>query len=336
MQHTALKGPTGGREAAMAKGSIIVMLAVLLASRCGGPPAPRPPAQAAVPSPTPSPTSGCQAAQPLQPGGHTLTHGGQQRRFLLSVPDGAGPHPVLLDLHGLGSSARQQSTYSRLAAEGSLRGYIVATPQAAEGRMGWTLPHTGGPDDTGFMTALLDRLEQRLCVDSRREFAAGMSYGAGMAAGLVCALDGRLAGIAAVAGLNIVPPCDRPRPTTIIAFHGTADRIVPYRGGHPFRDATGDLRALAQLVMLAPVEQVMDGWAKAHSCAGRTSSSLSEHVRLRGWKSCPGGATLRLYTVDGGGHTWPGPIEVPRLGATARDLDATALILDTFDRTPSR
>jgi polyhydroxybutyrate depolymerase len=43
---------------------------------------------------------------------------------------------------------------------------------------------------------------------------------------------------------------------------------------------------------------------------------------------------VRLYTISGGGHTWPGPIEVSRLGATNRRLDATGLILDAFDAAP--
>ncbi|GAA3619093.1 PHB depolymerase family esterase [Nonomuraea rosea] len=317
-----------------ARGMLTLITAVLTATRCGAPPpAPSPPAQAA-------PTSGCAATHPLEPGRHELTFGGRQRRFLLAVPDGPGPHPILLDLHGLGSSAAQQSAYSRLAEIGPRRGYIVATPQAAQDRMGWTLPHTAGPDDTGFLGALLDHLEHGLCADPRRAFAAGMSYGAGMAAGLVCAMRGRLAGIAAVAGLNISAPCAGAAPTTIIAFHGTADRIVPYRGGHPLRDATGDLRRLADLVVLAPVEQSAAGWAAALGCTGRTTTGPSTgptpKVRLRDWKSCPGGITLRLYTVNGGGHTWPGGIAVSRLGATAPDLDATGFILDVFDRTPSR
>ncbi|TMR27824.1 alpha/beta hydrolase family esterase, partial [Nonomuraea zeae] len=261
---------------------------------------------------------------------------GLQRRFLLALPDGPGPHPILLDLHGLGSSAAQQSAYSRLGEIGPRRGYIVATPQAAKDRMGWTLPHTAGPDDTAFLGALLDHLEHGLCTDPRREFAAGMSYGAGMAAGLICALRGRLAGVAAVAGLNITAPCAQAAPTTIIAFHGTADRIVPYRGGHPLRDATGDLRRLADLVVLKPVEQAAVGWAGALGCTGPATTGPAPKVRLRDWKSCPGGTTLRLYTVNGGGHTWPGSIEVARLGPTTHDLDATGLILDAFDRTPSR
>jgi polyhydroxybutyrate depolymerase len=318
-----------------------MIVAVLVAARCGaGPPRPSPPAHA---GPTSGPT-GCAAPHPLEPGRHELTFGGLKRRYLLSLPGGhpgggggdGSPHPVLLDLHGLGSSAAQQSAYSRLAEIGARRGYIVATPQAAQDRMGWTLPHTAGPDDTGFLGALLDHLEQGLCVNPGREFAAGMSYGAGMAAGLICAMDGRLAGVAAVAGLNIVRPCPGATPTTIVAFHGTGDRIVPYRGGHPFRDATGDLRKLADLVVLAPVEQIADGWAGALGCTGRTTTHPTRQVRLRGWPSCPGGATLRLYTVNGGGHTWPGTIAVSWLGATARDLDATGIILDVFDRTPSQ
>ncbi|MFG1709783.1 alpha/beta hydrolase family esterase [Nonomuraea sp. M3C6] len=314
----------------MAKGVITLVVAALLAARCGAaPPPPSPPAQAA-------PTSGCAGAHPLEPGRHTLASGGLERGFLLSVPDGRGPHPVLLNLHGLGSSAAEQAAYSRLPEAGARRGYIVATPQAAEGRFAWTLPGTAGPDDTAFLTALLDHLQRELCVDARREFAAGMSYGAGMATALICAAHGRLAGVAAVAGLTIARPCPGAGPATIIAFHGTADRIVPYRGGHPLRDATGNLRALADLVTLPPVEQSADDWAAALGCTGRTTTPHNQQVRLRGWKSCPGGTTLRLYTVNGGGHTWPGPIEVPRLGATARDLDATGLILDAFDRTPSR
>ncbi|UBU18678.1 alpha/beta hydrolase family esterase [Nonomuraea gerenzanensis] len=310
---------------------------MLLAARCGGAPtgsetpAPAPPAAARHAS------SGCQATRPLEPGTHRLRSGGLERRFLLSLPAGDGPHPVLLDLHGLGSSAAQQSAYGRLPEQGSRRGYVVATPQAAGGRMGWTLPHTAGPDDTAFLTALLDHLEQGLCVDRRRQFAAGLSYGAAMATSLLCVMDGRLVGVAAVAGLNIVRPCrDRPPPATLVAFHGTADRIVPYRGGHPFQDARGDLRALADLVVLDPVERAAAGWAALLGCSGRATTPLSPRIRVRDWKTCPGGTTLRLYTIDGGGHTWPGPIEVPWLGATARDLDATRLILDAFDRAPSR
>jgi polyhydroxybutyrate depolymerase len=309
----------------MVKGVIAI---VLLAAQCTAVPS------AARPSASVSGAKPATCADRLKPGRHTLSFGGLKRRFLLSLPAGRGPHPVLLDLHGLGSSAAQQAAYSRLPEVASKRGYIVATPQAAEGRLGWTLPNTYGPDDTGFLGALLDHLEHGLCADRRREFAAGMSYGAGMATGLICALDGRLAGVAPVAGINIVQPCPEAEPTTIVAFHGTADGIVPYQGGHPLRDSSERLRALGDLITLPPVERVADGWARVLGCTGRTTSAFSATVRVRGWKACDAGVTMRLYTVKGGGHTWPGPIQVRRLGATDPSLDATEVILDAFDATP--
>ncbi|WP_336206955.1 alpha/beta hydrolase family esterase [Nonomuraea sp. LPB2021202275-12-8] len=314
--------------------SAALLPVLLVAADCGArPPVPDRPSVSAAPSA--APPAGCAGGPRLKAGRHELEFGGGTRAFLLSLPEGDGPHPVLLNLHGLGSTARQQAAYSRLPEVGARRGYIVATPQVAEDRLAWTLPHTYGPDDTGFLGALLDRLEQRLCVDRRREFAAGLSYGGGMATAMVCGLEGRLAGAAAVGGVNIVQPCRQPRPTTLVAFHGTADRVVPYEGGHPLRNSSGDLRKLADLVTLQPVEQVTGGWAGALGCASPPArSSPVPGVLLRTWKGCAEGASVRLYAIDGGGHTWPGPIEVPRLGATNRDLDATRLILDAFDAAP--
>jgi polyhydroxybutyrate depolymerase len=40
-----------------------------------------------------------------------------------------------------------------------------------------------------------------------------------------------------------------------------------------------------------------------------------------------------LYTIEGGGHTWPGgPPVGRRVGRVSRDIDATSAMLDFFDR----
>jgi Poly(3-hydroxybutyrate) depolymerase len=42
-----------------------------------------------------------------------------------------------------------------------------------------------------------------------------------------------------------------------------------------------------------------------------------------------------LYTIEGGGHTWPGGPPVGRsVGRVTRDLDANRVMLDFFDRHP--
>jgi poly(3-hydroxybutyrate) depolymerase len=38
--------------------------------------------------------------------------------------------------------------------------------------------------------------------------------------------------------------------------------------------------------------------------------------------------------VTNGGHTWPGSIDVPRLGHVTHDIDAADLILAFFDAHP--
>ncbi|NUW33160.1 hypothetical protein HTZ77_17225 [Nonomuraea sp. SMC257] len=356
-------GGRTGRRAGRRLGGVL-LCGALLAAGCTGHddrPAPRsssPTASPASPSLSAEPggrpgspgpgvsAAGCAGGGPaLREGRATIRYGGLDRVYLLALPRGRGPHPVLFDLHGLGSNAADQAAYSRLPRRGAERGYIVITPQAAQGRLGWTLPHAYGPDDTGFLGALLDRVERGACVDRGRVFAAGMSFGAGMSAALACPTDsgtigdpvaGRLAGVAAVAGLNIVSPCEHPAPVTLLAFHGTADTIVPYRGGHPFQNSTRR-RGLARLVTLPPVERSARAWATALGCGAEDDvSAPAGTVRLDRWTGCRGGASVRLYTLRGAGHTWPGAIGVARLGPTGRDLDATKVILDAFDATPPR
>lgn len=308
----------------------VALVAVLLLSGCTSETlATAPPSS----SPSPTASTGCRSDEPLREGRHTLTFQGVERIYLLALPRAQGPRPVVLNLHGMGSNAAQQATYSRLPQVGAQRGYIVATPQAAPGRIGWTYPGMGGPDDAGFLGALLDHLERKLCVNRRREFSAGMSNGAGVSVGLICALSGRLAGIAPVAGVNIMPPCAQAKPTTIVAFHGTGDTVVPYRGGHPFQQATGKLHDLGKLITLTSVPKAVTGWAAILGCTGPSERTAADGVRLRSWKRCSGGVLLRLYTVDGGGHTWPGSIKVARLGQTSGSIDATGLLLDAFDAT---
>jgi polyhydroxybutyrate depolymerase len=42
-----------------------------------------------------------------------------------------------------------------------------------------------------------------------------------------------------------------------------------------------------------------------------------------------------LYTVDGGGHTWPdGTARARQFGRTCRDIDATELIWQFFQQHP--
>ena len=61
----------------------------------------------ARPTPRPAPRSRAIMLKPLPPGTHRipLPHGGRPRSYLLHIPPGAGPFPLVMMLHGAGGSA---------------------------------------------------------------------------------------------------------------------------------------------------------------------------------------------------------------------------------------
>ena len=62
---------------------------------------------------------------------------------------------------------------------------------------------------------------------------------------------------------------------------------------------------------------------------------MSAAVDRLTWSRCAHSAKVVLYRVEGGGHTWPGSsVELPALGPTNQDVDASALAVAFFDRYP--
>jgi polyhydroxybutyrate depolymerase len=41
------------------------------------------------------------------------------------------------------------------------------------------------------------------------------------------------------------------------------------------------------------------------------------------YTGCDQGADVILYTIEDGGHTWPGGVPIPLVGKTSKDIDAT-------------
>ena len=113
-------------------------------------------------------------------------------------------------------------------------------------------------------------------------------------------------------------------PVPIMAFHGTDDACVPYDGGTTTCGAGS--------FPIAPVEQNLAAWATFNGCDVEPATApVSENVSAISYDACPSGTAAVLYRIDGGGHTWPGSIDVRRLGVTTHEIDATALIWAFFE-----
>lgn len=267
-----------------------------------------------------------------------LSVDGAEREYQISIPEGydpSQPAPLLLNFHGLGSNMLEQALYTDLDAQGGARGYVVITPNGQSDLLRrWSLnPDASANPDVSFVQALLRTTLRSLCIDRDRVYSTGMSNGAMFSTLLACALPGRLAAIAPVAGVNATNSCSAGTPRVpVLAFHGTADPIVPYPGGAFFGGAIqGSLLGVPDA---RPVDDAVAAWAAFDGCGTppKTATIAADVQRVR-WPDCPKRGTVVLYRVIGGGHTWPGAIDLrsDRLGATTTSTSATELILDFFD-----
>jgi polyhydroxybutyrate depolymerase len=84
------------------------------------------------------------------------------------------------------------------------------------------------------------------------------------------------------------------------------------------------------------VEQATAAWAKGDRCdAAPKTERVTEHVRLEAYGNCAAGASVQLYVVEGGGHTWPGgKADVTLLGVTTHEVSATDVIWQFFASQP--
>src|SRR3989449_393771 len=227
---------------------------------------------------------------------------GRKREYVLYVPrsyDRAKPTPLVISLHGAGmwgAAQKETSQWNRVADE---HGFIVVYP-SGEGGGGPRVWHEGGgagpSRDVRFISELIDTLEVRYNIDPRMIYANGLSNGGGMSFVLSCTMSDRIAAVGLVAAAHLLPWewCTDRRPVPMIAFHGTADRQVPYNGGKSW-------------VAPNPFPNVpawAANWARRNRCAPTPSdSAVATDVTRRSFTSCAGDAAVVLYTIKGGGHT---------------------------------
>jgi len=251
----------------------------------------------------------------------TFESEGVSRSYRFAVPpdyDPERPAPLVLNLHGSGSNAAQQSLYSALPAKGTARGFVVVTPDAIDGQ--WELAGQGRDDR--FLTALVDDVEAHYCVDLDRVHAAGISLGSWKATITACTHPDRFASIALIAEEVAPEGCSVP----VVAFHGTGDRVVPYGSG-----ADEGVVVTGPNAGLPGVEVNMPRWARNNGCSTeRAVEQIGSDVEHWRYLGCPKGTGVELYSILHGGHTWPGsPVQLPGR-ATTETIDATEIALDWF------
>ncbi|MFE3543875.1 alpha/beta hydrolase family esterase [Nocardia sp. NPDC059177] len=305
---------------------------------------------AATASPAAVPSAGCAASQ-VEAGRtmHLFRTDARSGRYIQDVPAAQGiPMPVVFDIHGYLQPGLLQSQWSGIAGFGLRHGFVTITPDADAGLLPrWEYGRGGA--DIAYLSAMLTQVEQTLCVDRRRIYMTGLSMGAFTTSSVACQLADRFAAVAPVAGIQDFPWCEPARRVPVVAFHGTGDQFLSYTGGVgpvgellPATDGSSRLMfqqraenpAADNLPSTAPIPAQTAAWAARNGCGPEPATEQVTADVTRTTYPCDPDASVELYTVHGGGHTWPGgdPTLVPVAitGPVTHTIEANRIIWEFF------
>lgn len=247
-----------------------------------------------------------------------IEHQGVKRALIVTNAAAAkdAPRPLMVVLHGRRQVTQPHRSSATLDALAIKEGFVVAYPAALGGKWNYvgetTPPSLAGAvpaDDLAFLTLLIEMLVAEKAADPSRIYISGSSQGAFMTYSLVCLLSERIAAAAPlIASMTEAQMggCQPKRAVPLLVIAGTHDRIVPYDGW------------LTPAYRLTSVPETLEFWRKRHACAGLRSIVMPKrtdaeptrtHVLV--WTGCALDGALKLYRVEGGGHTLPSLVPRP-------------------------
>lgn len=280
------------------------------------------------------------------------------RYYLMHTPPAevevGGQHPLIVALHGGGSTPLDMARFCQLAQQAATYGFATVfpsgsgpSPEFLTWNAGVCCGHAARRevDDVGFLGRLLDQLQATHSLDASRIYVAGMSNGGMMAYRAAAQLPGRFAAVACVAGCLACELAPLAVGVPAIHFHGTADDFVPYGGG-------AGARSLRQ-VDFASVARTLQTWSEASGWEphqGPTKrvtpvasgvAQLHNDAPLQAYRKVYAKRTVEglaedvviEFRIEGGGHTWPG--QAPPycfMGASMLSLSANDKICRFFRR----
>lgn len=264
-------------------------------------------------------------------GAETVTLG--DRFYRIDLPADPRGAPIVLVLHGGGGNPDQIALVSGFSRDARVKGYAVVFPAGTGDRLlTWNAGYCCGPaarrkvDDLGFLAKVLADARTRFGLGPRA-YITGMSNGSMMAETFAARYPDLVQAVAGVSGsmdtgrvrvLGAVPA---------LMIHGTADPMVPYEGGRGESSLTRtDFASVPSVVaaFLAPWGTgLTETSRRIDRKADDTSVVIADHTR-------DARIVLRLITVEGGGHNWPGGRKPRADMAMTREIDANTEILNFF------
>lgn len=263
------------------------------------------------------------------------------RWYRIDLPANPKGAPLILALHGGGGNPDQFASASGFARAAVRAGFAVALPAGTGRRADRLLTWNGGyccgsaqrkdVDDIGFLKQVIADAASRFGVDGDRIYITGMSNGSITAETFAARNPDLVRAVAGVAGTMDTRTTRVRSPVPALIIHGTADTMVPYAGGQGDTSLTRTNFASVDSVVkafLAPWGGVLSETSRSIDRKDDGTSVLVTDYQKRGR------VVLRLMTVEGGAHHWPGGRKGRLSEGKTQEIGANAEILKFFAAHP--
>jgi len=244
-----------------------------------------------------------------------MMDGGINRDYIYYHPESAPEQcPLVFVCHGYTGSAQGIMDYSEFNAVADELGFAVCYPQGTEDSFGNSFFNVGydfqngeSVDDVAFIQNLKSHLQSNYSLSTDDVFCTGLSNGGDFCYMLACEASNDFKAVAPVAGMilqEIMDDCNPENEVSIFEIHGTEDNVTYYEGDPNNNDNWGAYPSI-------PI--TIDFWTTLFGLdilinedlpdtAPNDGSTVSSDMYSREG-SC---SEVWLYTVEGGGHDWPG------------------------------
>ena len=269
---------------------------------------------------------------------------GHERTYEVHLPaayKGDQSVPLVVALHGRTGTGQSTAGLTHFDSVADAHRFMVVYPDGldnswADGR-GATSSDKDGIDDIKFLSELIRKLTRDYKIDSSRVFVTGVSNGGFMSQRVACELSSQVAAVGVVAatmGEITASHCHPEKPVSVMLIQGAQDPLVPVQGGPMGPNGSRG--------MILSLKEAAKKWIGLDACDSKPEIATLQDkaadgtsIRREAFTGCKGGAEVVVYTVEGGGHTWPGgKAYLPEsiIGKISGNMDASEVLWEFFSK----
>jgi polyhydroxybutyrate depolymerase len=219
--------------------------------------------------------------------------------------------PLVVLLHGYGSTGAQQESYMKFESVAEKNKFILVYPDGtidSVGRRFWNATDAccsffSQVDDDAYLLAILKEMESRYSIDAKRIYFVGHSNGGFMSYRMACKHPDRIAAIASLAGASFFKPtdCGATNSVSVLQVHGTKDETIFYDGGQILGNSYPS--AFASASQWATVNQCTQNAFAQSTKLDLEGNIAGDETSITAWTNCQNSSEVELWTMKNASHT---------------------------------